>query len=154
MQKKAMFKTLSIFTLVFFVMSMTGAAATTATGGKVVEVTKLDQINTALKKGPVFLSLVTKTCPHCKALAPTLKQLASEYKGKATIMSVDIKKSPKLAKYFGVHGVPNCSVIVGTKNGKYVYMQQNGKTTTAISKARIIGDRSRSVYEKVLNYAT
>jgi hypothetical protein len=28
MQKKTMFKTLSIFTLVFFVMSMTGAAAT------------------------------------------------------------------------------------------------------------------------------
>ena len=60
MQKKTMFKTLSFFTLALFVMSMTGAAATTATGGKVVEVTKLNQINTALKKGPVFVSLVTK----------------------------------------------------------------------------------------------
>ena len=154
MQKKTMFKTLSVFTLALFVMSLTGAAATTATGGKVVEVTKLDQINTALKKGPVFLSLVTKTCPHCKALAPTLKQLAKEYAGKATFLSVDIKKSPKLKAYFGVGGVPDCCVIVGTKNGKYVYMQQNGKTTTVRSKARIYDDRSKSVYEKVLNYAT
>lgn len=119
-----MFKILSIFTLALFVMSVTGAAATTATGGKVVVVTKLDQINTALKKGPVFLRLGTIHCPHCRALEPTLKQLAKEYTRKATIMSIDIDKSPKLAVYFGVRGVPDCSVIVGTKNGKYVYMQR------------------------------
>ena len=153
MQKKTMFKTLSVFTLVFFVVSITGAAATTATRGNVVEVTKLDQINTALKKGPVFLSIVSKTCPYCKALAPTLKQLAKEYSGKATIMSVEIKKSPELVKYFGARGVPDCSVIVGTNNGKYVYMQQNGKTTTVRSKARIIDNQKINVYEKVLNYA-
>jgi thioredoxin 1 len=100
------------------------------------------------------LRLGTLHCPHCRALEPTLKQLAKEYAGKATIMSVDINKSPSLAKYFGVRGVPDCSVIVSTKNGKYVYMQQNGKTTTAGSQARIIDDRSKSVYEKVLNYAT
>ena len=139
MQKKTIFKTLSVFTLVLFVMSITGAAATTATGGNVVEVTKLDQINTALKKGPVFLSIVSKTCPYCRALAPTLKQLAKEYSGKATIMSVDIKKSPGLVKYFGARGVPDCSVIVGTNKGKYVYMQQNGKTTTDRTQARIVG---------------
>jgi thiol-disulfide isomerase/thioredoxin len=248
MQNKTMFKTLSVFTLVLFVMSLSGAAATstickantdifnfspskysgnvlsndkgtgikvvsvskTTNGGKVtmksngiftykpassskitiqdrftytiidkfrqnnsakvtinykktqgstgtgtvVEVTQLDQINTALNKGPVFLSFIKLTCPHCKALAPTLKQLAIEYAGKATIMSVDIKKSPKLVNSFGVGGVPDCCVIVGTNNGKYVYMQQNGKTTTVRSKAKIFDDRSKSVYEKVLNYAT
>lgn len=151
MQKRTMFKTFSIFTLILFVMSTTGAAATT--GGKVVEITKLDQINKALKKGPIFLSIVTKTCPHCKALQPTLKKLATEYKGKATIMTVDKKKSPKLAKYFGAGGVPDCCVIVGTDKGKYVYMQKNGKTTTTRSKAKIFDDQKISVYEKILNYA-
>jgi thioredoxin 1 len=154
MQKKTIFKTLSVFTLVLFVMSMSGAAATTATGGKVVEVTKLDQINTALKKGPVFLSFIKINCPHCRALVPTLKQLAKEYAGKVTIMSVDIKKSPKLAKNFGVGGVPDCCLIVGINNGKYVYMQQNGKTTTIRYKAKIYDDRCKSEYEKVLNFAT
>jgi hypothetical protein len=33
------------------------------------------------------------------------------------------------------------------KNGKYVYMQQNGKTTTDRSKARIIGNQAESVCE-------
>jgi hypothetical protein len=58
-EKKTMFKTSSVFTLVLFVMSLSRAAIT-STGGKVIEVTKLDQINTALKKGTVFLSLVLR----------------------------------------------------------------------------------------------
>jgi thiol-disulfide isomerase/thioredoxin len=153
MQKKAL-KIFSIFTLVFFVMSMSGAAATTSTAGKVVDVTKVDQINTAIKKGPVFLRLGAPWCGHCKAFAPTLNQLAKEYKGKATFMSIDITKSPSLAKYFGVSVIPDCTVIVGIKSGKYVYMQQNGKTTTVRSQARITGNKSISVYRKVLNYAT
>lgn len=152
--KKAMFKTLCIFTLVLFVMSMSGAAATTVNGGKVVEVTQLGQINTALHKGPVFLRLGAVWCPHCKAFGPTLKELAKEYAGKATFMSADIDKSPKLADYFGVSRIPDCSVIVSIKNGKYVYMQQNGKITTVRSKARITRDHDKSVYEKVLNFAT
>jgi thiol-disulfide isomerase/thioredoxin len=152
MQKNTL-KILSTFTLVFFVMSMSGTAAT-STGGKVVEVTKLDQINTALHKGPVFLRLGASWCPHCRAFGPTLKELAKECAGKATFMSADIDKSPKIAKYFGVSTIPDCSVIVSVKNGKYIYMQQNGKTTTVRYKARITGDRGISVYKKVLSYAT
>jgi thioredoxin 1 len=108
-------------------MSVSGAAATTSTGGKVVEITQLGQINTALHKGPVFLRIGASWCPHCKAFEPTLKALAKEYAGKVTFMSIDITKSPKLANYFGISVIPDCSVIVGTKNGKYIYMQQNGK---------------------------
>jgi thioredoxin-like negative regulator of GroEL len=155
-----MFKALSIFTLVFFVMSMAGAAATAtgttatkATGNPVVEVTQLGQINKALQKGPVFLRLGAKWCPHCRAFGPTLNGLAKEYRGKATFMSADIDKSPNLAKYFGVKYIPDCTVIVGSKNGKYVYMQPNGKTTTDRSKARITGDQNKKVYEKILNFA-
>ena len=152
MQKNTL-RILSIFTLVFFVMSMS-AAATSTTGGKVVEATKLNQINTALHHGPVFLRLGASWCPHCKLFAPTLKELAKEYAGEATFISVDIDRSPTLARYFGVSVIPDCSVIVNIKNGKYVYMQQNGKTTNARYKAKIFDDRSKSVYEKVLNYAT
>jgi hypothetical protein len=44
-------------------------------------------------------------------------------------------------------------VIVGIKNGKYVYMQQNGKTTTDRSKARIVGLNDKKVYGKIINLA-
>ena len=119
----------------------------------VVEVTQLAQINTYLQKGPVFFRFGAVWCPYCQSMKPILNELATEYKGKATIMSVDVDKSPKLADYFGIGSIPDSSVIVGTKNGKYVYMQQNGKTTTDRSQARIIGLNDKKVYEKVLNYA-
>ena len=149
-----MFTTLCILTLALFVMLMPGTAATTVTGGKVVEVTQLDQINTALNKEPVFMRLGASWCPHCKAFEPTLEGLAKEYAGRATFMSIDITKSPKLANFFGVSKIPDCSVIGSLKNGKYVYIQQNGGTNTVRSQARIIGEKhDKSVYEKVLNFA-
>jgi thiol-disulfide isomerase/thioredoxin len=151
--KKVIFKTLCIFTLALFIMSMSGAAATNANGGKVVEVTKLDQINKALQKGPVFLRVGAVWCHHCQAFTPTLKELAKEYRGKVTFMSADIDKSPKLAEYFGVSVIPDCCVIVDIKNGKYVYMKQNGKTTTVKSAATITGDHAKSAYTKALNFA-
>lgn len=157
--KKAMFKTLCILTLALFVLSMSGtamseAAASKVKGSTVVEVTQLGQINKALKQGPVFLKLGADWCSHCKAFGPTHKELAKEYSGKATFMSVDIDRSPKLADYFGAREIPDCYVIVGIKNGKYVYMRQNGITTTDRSKAIITRDNNKNVYEKVLNFAT
>ena len=152
---KFMIKTLCILTLALFVMSTAGTAATTtSTSGKIVVVTRLSQINTALYKEPVFLRLGASWCHPCEAFQPTFEALAKEYAGKATFMSIDITNSPTLAKYFGVKDIPDRSVIVGIKNGKYIYMQQNGKTTTDRSQAQIIGEtHPKSVYEKLLNFA-
>lgn len=119
----------------------------------VVELTQLNQINTALKKGPVFLRIGAVWCPYCQEMKPILKEMAAKYKGKATIMSADVDKSPKLVDYFGVSSLPDSCVIVGIKNGKYVYMKQNGKTTTDKSQAAIIGLQDKKVFENVLNLA-
>jgi thiol-disulfide isomerase/thioredoxin len=121
--------------------------------GTVVELTQLKQINTALEKGPVFLKIGAEWCQHCQKMKPILKEMATEYKGKATIMSADVDKSPKLKTYFGVSSMPDSCVIVGIKNGKYVYMKQNGKTTIDKSQATIIGFKDKKVFEKVLNLA-
>ena len=121
--------------------------------GTVVEVTRLDQINTALKKGPVFLKLGAEWCDYCQKMKPIMQQMATEYKGKATIVSADVDKSPELADYFGVSSMPDSCVIVSVKNGKYVYMKQNGKVTTDRSQARIIGYNNKAVFEKVINLA-
>ena len=79
---------------------------------------------------------------------PTLKKLAKEYTGKATIMTLDKDRSPKLAKYFGGRGIPDCCVIVGNDKGKYIYMQKNGKTTTIRSKAKILETRKEVCMKK------
>jgi thioredoxin 1 len=113
----------------------------------------MEQINTSLQKGPVFLKIGAEWCEACQEMKPILNELATEYGGKATIMSVDVDKSLKLADYFGVSSMPDSSVIVGIENGEYVYMQQNGKTTTDRSQARIVGLNDKKVFENVLNLA-
>ena len=121
--------------------------------GAVIEVTKLAQINTSLEKGPVFLKLGAEWCGPCKEMKPILKDLALEYKGKAVMMSVDVDKSSKIADYFDVSDIPDSCVIVGIKDGKYIYIQQNGKTTTDRAKARILGLDEKEVFEKLLDLA-
>ena len=166
---KNMVKALGIFTLALFVLSMTGAAAfsgsanykktqgiftnskTILTKNNVQEVTQLEQINKALKKGPVLLKIGAEWCGSCQKMKPVLNELATEYNGKATIMAVDVDKNPKLADYFGVNSIPDFSVIVRIGKGKYVYMQQDGTVTTSRSQARIVGLKDKTVFEKVLD---
>lgn len=166
---KNMVKTLGIFTLALFVLSITGAAAfsdstnykktqeiftnsnVSLTKNTVVEVTQLEQINKALKKGPVLLKIGAEWCESCQKMKPILNELATEYGGKATIMAADVDQSPKLADYFGVKSIPDFSVIVGIEKGKYIYMQQNGTVTQSRSQAKIVGLNDKKVFENVLD---
>jgi thioredoxin-like negative regulator of GroEL len=159
MQKNAL-KLLSIFTLVFFVMSMTGAAATStktstasSTKGQIVVATQLNQINSALASKPVFVRFGSSHCGHCKKFQPTFEALAKEYNGKATFISIDIGNSPALAAKFNARGVPDISVITSVKNGKYIYMKMDGKTTITRSQARLVGDQHKTAYQKLLKFA-
>ena len=130
--------------------SSTGSGTST---GNIVEVNQLSQINTALKKGPVLLKIGAEWCSHCKKLEPVIKSLATEYAGKVTVMTIDIDRSPELANYFEIDAIPDTTVIVGTQNGKYVYMKQDGKVDTNRLKANIVGFEDKSKFEKVLNLA-
>jgi len=119
----------------------------------VVQVTELGQINTSLQKGPVFFRLGAEWCPSCQAMKPILGELATEYRGKATIMSADVDQRPEFRAYLGVRYIPDSSVIMGIENGEYVYMQENGNVSKDRSQARIVGLRNKEVFEKVLDLA-
>lgn len=121
----------------------------------VVKITQLEQINTSLQSGPVFLKMGSKWCPACRSMKPILDRLAAEYGGNATIASVDVDQNPELAEYLGVEGIPDSCVIVGIENGKYIYMQENGNVSTDRSQAKMVGlnDSDEKEFEKVLNLA-
>jgi thioredoxin 1 len=120
----------------------------------VVEVAQLEQINTSLQKGPVLVKIGAEWCGPCQELKPILKDLATEYAGKATIMSIDADKSPKLTtEYFGSFEYPDSFVIAGIENGEYVYMQADGKVSKDRFQARILGLRDKQEFETVLNLA-
>jgi thioredoxin 1 len=121
----------------------------------VVVITQLEQINTSLQKTPIFVKIGTRWCPECRSLKPVLENLAAEYRGKATIASVDADKNPELAEYFGVEIIPYSFVIVGIENGTYVYMQENGNVSTDISQARFVGRNytDEEMFKNVLDLA-
>jgi thioredoxin len=60
---------------------------------------------------PVLLEFGAEWCGPCKTVAPELAALAAELQGQAKICSVDIDKSPMLARQFGVQSVPTFVVI-------------------------------------------
>jgi thioredoxin 1 len=121
--------------------------------GAVVELTQLEQINTYLQKGPVFVKIGSEYCEPCKEMKPILSELATEYGGKATIMSLDADKSADLSDYFVVSSIPDSSVIVGIEKGEYIYIQEDGKVTKDRFKARILGLRDKEEFVKVLDLA-
>ena len=122
----------------------------------VLIITQLDHINTSLQKGPIFVKIGSRWCPACRSMKPILEKLAVEYRGNATIASVDVDKSPEVGEYFGVESIPDSFVIVGIENGKYIYMQKNGKVSMNRSQARIIGlsgNDDEEVFEKIIDFA-
>jgi thioredoxin 1 len=119
----------------------------------VVEVTELEQINEALAKGPVFLKLGAEWCGPCREMKPMMAEMAEEYEGRATIMSVDVDESPHLAAYFNVGYIPDSCVITRLENGNYLYMQQDGSVTEDRMQARMIGLRDKETFEARLELA-
>jgi thioredoxin 1 len=45
-------------------------------------------------------------CPPCKLMAPILKAAEKDYKGRATVVSLDVTRYPELATRAGVRVIP------------------------------------------------
>jgi len=50
-------------------------------------------------------------CGPCRALAPTIEELAKQYEGKALIAKVDVDENPKTAEKFQVYSIPTVILI-------------------------------------------
>ena len=66
----------------------------------------LTQINTGATTGDWFIKFYAPWCGHCKRLAPTWEEVATELKGEVNVAKVDVTQNRALGKQYGIKGFP------------------------------------------------
>ena len=64
---------------------------------------------------PVLVDFWAPWCGPCKAIAPILEEVSTEYAAKMTIAKLNVDDNDKTAPKYGVRGIPTLMLF---KNGK------------------------------------
>jgi thioredoxin 1 len=79
---------------------------------------------------PVLVDFWAEWCGPCKAIAPTLDELASVYDGKLKIAKIDIDQNRAVPAKFGIRGIPTLMVF---KNGQLAATKVGALTKAQLS---------------------
>ena len=66
---------------------------------------------------PVLVDFWAEWCAPCRAIAPTLEELAREAAGRVSLAKVNVDEQPGLAARYGIRSIPT---ILFVKGGKVV----------------------------------
>lgn len=78
---------------------------------------------------PVLVDFWAEWCGPCKAIAPSVEQVAQEFAGKATVFKVNVDEESDLAFQYGILSIPTLLVFNGG--------QKVGQLIGATSKQKI-----------------
>lgn len=83
----------------------------------------------------VLIDFWATWCGPCRALAPTIVELATEYSGKVLIGKLDVDQNPETAEKFQVFSIPTMVLFKdGKEVDRLVGLCPKSKITDAISK--------------------
>jgi thioredoxin 1 len=82
--------------------------------GNAVAVTEQTFENEVVKSSvPVLVDFWAAWCGPCRAVAPTVEELATEYAGKLKVVKVDVDENPDVSGRYGVQSIPTLLIFKG-----------------------------------------
>jgi thioredoxin 1 len=60
---------------------------------------------------PVIVEYWAQWCPPCRLVAPVLEEIAADYAGRVTLVTVNIDENPHSTGGYGILAVPTVSVF-------------------------------------------
>jgi thioredoxin 1 len=84
--------------------------------GKVCEVSDVSFDQEVLKSEvPVLIDFWAPWCGPCRAIAPVVEELATQYEGRLKFVKMNVDDNPQTPTRYGVRGIPN---LILFKNGQ------------------------------------